>query len=177
LVTLVVVTPATGSPKIFRAQTGTTFGLSDADRILTWHRNFAENVGIRFNTPEEYFLGEAPREFTRSFEHSEYLTSSTAEGKGTQIRPKIGKWLLLVLEPFAKKNKLDIVLFCGSPAAGKSKFYWQQLEPLGYARVNQDLLKTVCDLFKLEREFNLCYSETNVSKSLGHIWTKASQWP
>jgi predicted kinase len=82
-----------------------------------------------------------------------------------------------VLEPFAKKNKLDIVLLCGSPAAGKSTFYWQQLEPLGYARVNQDLLKTVCDLFKLESDFNICYSETNVSKLLGHIWTKASQWP
>jgi bifunctional polynucleotide phosphatase/kinase len=47
--------------------------------------------------------------------------------------------------PFDKKNNLDIVLFCGSPAAGKSTFYWQQLEPLGYARINQDLLKSVCE--------------------------------
>lgn len=47
-------------------------------------------------------------------------------------------------EPYTKKNNLDIVLFCGSPGAGKSTFYWKQVEPLGYVRVNQDILKTVC---------------------------------
>jgi bifunctional polynucleotide phosphatase/kinase len=40
-------------------------------------------------------------------------------------------------------NAQDIVVLCGSPGAGKSTFYWKQLEPLGYARVNQDTLKTV----------------------------------
>ena len=42
-----------------------------------------------------------------------------------------------------KSNPLDIVLFCGSPGAGKSSFYWKHLQPLGYERVNQDILKTV----------------------------------
>jgi bifunctional polynucleotide phosphatase/kinase len=32
---------------------------------------------------------------------------------------------------------------CGSPGAGKSSYYWKHLQPLGYARVNQDVLKTV----------------------------------
>jgi hypothetical protein len=72
----------TESLKTFRAQTGTTPELSNVYRTLTRHRNFAENVGIKFHTPEEYFLGEAPRDFHRSFEHSEYLPSSTTEGKG-----------------------------------------------------------------------------------------------
>ena len=34
-------------------------------------------------------------------------------------------------------------MFCGSPGAGKSSFYWQHLAPFGYQRINQDLLKTV----------------------------------
>lgn len=44
---------------------------------------------------------------------------------------------------FTKNNKLDIVMFCGSPGAGKSTFYWRHLQPLGYERVNQDILKSV----------------------------------
>jgi bifunctional polynucleotide phosphatase/kinase len=44
---------------------------------------------------------------------------------------------------FSKTHAQEIVLFCGSPGAGKSTFYWKHLEPLGYERVNQDLLKTV----------------------------------
>jgi bifunctional polynucleotide phosphatase/kinase len=44
---------------------------------------------------------------------------------------------------FEKKFDLDIVLFCGSPGAGKSTFYWTHLQPLGYERINQDTLKTV----------------------------------
>lgn len=48
-----------------------------------------------------------------------------------------------LVQPFSKTNDQDIVLFCGSPGAGKSTFYWKYLEPLGYERVNQDTLKTV----------------------------------
>lgn len=50
---------------------------------------------------------------------------------------------LKVPKPFSKANPIDIVLFVGSPGAGKSSFYWNYLQPLGYGRVNQDILKTV----------------------------------
>lgn len=40
-------------------------------------------------------------------------------------------------------------MFCGSPGAGKSTFYWTYLEPLGYTRVNQDILKTVSFLLTM----------------------------
>ena len=39
-------------------------------------RNFAENVGIRFQTPEEYFLHKAPEPYIRQFVPSEYLKPS-----------------------------------------------------------------------------------------------------
>jgi len=42
-----------------------------------------------------------------------------------------------------KPDAFDIVLLCGSPGAGKSSFYLRHLQPLGYGRVNQDILKTV----------------------------------
>jgi len=35
-----------------------------------------------------------------------------------------------------------LVLLCGSPGAGKSTFFWTQLAPQGYERVNQDTLGT-----------------------------------
>ncbi|PQE13728.1 polynucleotide kinase 3 phosphatase protein [Rutstroemia sp. NJR-2017a BVV2] len=80
-------------------------------------RNFAENVGIKFYTPEEYFLHEAPRPFTRTFEPGDYIPEGTA-----------------VIGKYERKNPQDVILFVGSPGAGKSTFYWKQLEPLSYAR-------------------------------------------
>ncbi|MBZ6374561.1 MAG: ATP-binding protein [Kocuria palustris] len=49
----------------------------------------------------------------------------------------------MTAKPFTRKHPLELVIFCGSPGAGKSTFYWNHLEPLGYERVNQDILKTV----------------------------------
>ena len=46
-------------------------------------------------------------------------------------------------ERFAKRNERDIVVLCGSPGVGKSTFYWTEIEPHGYERVNQDILKSV----------------------------------
>jgi bifunctional polynucleotide phosphatase/kinase len=47
---------------------------------LTPGRNFAENIGINFYTPEEIFLQETPRPFTRTFDPSGYLVDA-AEGE------------------------------------------------------------------------------------------------
>jgi bifunctional polynucleotide phosphatase/kinase len=50
---------------------------------------------------------------------------------------------LAVAIAFTKPAAPEIIVFCGSPGAGKSSFYWKHLQPLGYGRVNQDILKTV----------------------------------
>lgn len=98
-------------------------------------RNFAHNVGIKYETPEEFFLGEEPRQFQRDFELSSY---PLAEGASPVI--------------FEKRNDKELVLFCGSPGAGKSTFYWTYLKPLGYERVNQDTLKSKDKCFKAAME-------------------------
>ncbi|KAL2355708.1 polynucleotide kinase 3 phosphatase-domain-containing protein [Cryomyces antarcticus] len=93
-------------------------------------RDFASNVGIDFKTPEEFFLGEQPKPFVRLFDPAKYLVEATTMlTDAASLR-------------FARLNPLDLVLFCGSPGAGKSTLYWQHLKPLGYERVNQDVLKT-----------------------------------
>lgn len=92
-------------------------------------RNFAHNVGIAYKTPEEFFLGHKPRDFHRDFDLANYPFGDEASSDAPQ-------------RLFDRKNKRDIVLFCGPPGAGKSTFYWKHLKPLGYERINQDTLKS-----------------------------------
>lgn len=98
-------------------------------------RNFAYNVGIDYKTPEEFFLGEQGRYFSRDFDLADFQWKDDA----TDLT-------------FEKKNKQDIVLFCGPPGAGKSTFFWNLLKPLGYERVNQDILKSREKCFKVAQE-------------------------
>lgn len=87
-------------------------------------RNLAHNIGINFQTPEEYFLQHSPRTFSRELDLAHY---------GYAEDQKVA---------FDKKHKQEMVVFCGPPGAGKSTFYAKMLQPLGYERINQDTLKT-----------------------------------
>lgn len=103
---------------------GRTAGAAPKDFSCS-DRNLAHNIGIKYQTPEEFFLGEEPRDFERDFDLGNF---PFAEKEDDDI----------VLE---KPSGKDIVLFVGPPGAGKSTFYWKHLKPLGYERVNQDILK------------------------------------
>lgn len=125
-------------------------------------RDFAANVGIAFHTPEEFFLDEAPKPFVRTFEPAKYLDSVLSAQ--TETSPLL----------FVKKNEVEVVLFCGSPGAGKSTFYWRRLEPLGYERVNQDLLKSRDRCMKVAREFLADGKAVAVDNTNADIETRAA---
>lgn len=95
----------------------------------TSDRDLAANIGIKFQTPEEFFLGLETEPYVHPFEPKLFLESALASGEAQ--------------EPFVKQAQQELIIFCGSPGAGKSSFYWSVLQPQGYERVNQDILKSV----------------------------------
>jgi bifunctional polynucleotide phosphatase/kinase len=119
-------------------------------------RNFAENVGLEFKTPEEYFLGESPREFVRPFAPESYIVSSDPIS-------------------FTKSDVKEIVVFVGFPGSGKSTFFRKTLEPLGYERVNQDTLKSREKCIKYAAQYlsegkSVAVDNTNADQEVRKIW-------
>ncbi|KZT54581.1 PNK3P-domain-containing protein [Calocera cornea HHB12733] len=97
---------------------------SSADRKL------ADNAGIRFYVPEEYFNGRP--------QHLPPL-------KG--FHPRTLPSHLPLFTPsssplFPSPPVPEIVLFVGPPSAGKTTFFRKHFAPLKYQHVNQDTLKT-----------------------------------
>ena len=105
-------------------------------------RDFAVNVGIPFMTPEEFFLNEPEKPFKRRFDPNNYLDLVLESTKDAMPD-----------KSFTKNHDVELVLFCGSPGAGKSTFYWQIMQPLQYERVNQDSLKTRDKCMKVATQF------------------------
>ncbi|KAK4034952.1 polynucleotide kinase 3 phosphatase-domain-containing protein [Parachaetomium inaequale] len=123
-------------------------------------RNLAHNIGIKYQTPEEFFLGEQPRDFTRDFDLDNFPFAEEEEGGGMRLE---------------KANDQDILLFVGLPGAGKSTFYWKYLKPLGYERVNQDTLKSKDKCFKAAADFlqqgdSVAVDNTNADANTRSQW-------
>jgi bifunctional polynucleotide phosphatase/kinase len=90
------------------------------------------NLKVPFHTPEEYFLGDPPAQFIMgAFNPLDYMSASSLNSTAARMTE--------LIKPVEKP---DIILFVGTPAAGKSTFFREYLAPMGYARVNQDTLKT-----------------------------------
>ena len=130
-------------------------------------RDMAANVGIKFHTPEEFFLEEAVMPFIRSFDPSNYLVGEVEaiSTHGTNGTPMV----------FLKKNLRDIVIMCGSPGCGKSTFFWRSLKPMGYERVNQDLLKSREKCVKVATEHlksgtSVAVDNTNADIATRKVW-------
>ncbi|KAK6605058.1 bifunctional polynucleotide phosphatase/kinase [Botrytis cinerea] len=132
------------------ASTGKSKDFSCSDR------NFAENVGIKFYTPKNIF----------STKHRDRSLAPSNQEITALKTPQVVQ----------KDNPKDIVILCGSPGAGKSTFYWKQLEPLGYSRVNQDILKTKRDrCFKVAGQYldegrSVVVDNTNADRDVRSKW-------
>ncbi|EEH48399.2 polynucleotide kinase 3'-phosphatase [Paracoccidioides brasiliensis Pb18] len=127
-------------------------------------RDFASNVGILFKTPEEFFLNEDPKPIIRHFDPKAYIVGTSED---IQIS-------------FEKKNDPELVIFCGSPGSGKSTFYWRCLEPLGYERVNQDILKSRPNCLKAAREHlkvgnSVAVDNTNADSETRAYWIELAK--
>jgi bifunctional polynucleotide phosphatase/kinase len=93
-------------------------------------RKFAYNVGLRFQTPEEFFLGSLPE---KSFGWDGLGPDDLAK-LPTAYDPKL-------LASFTSSSQ-EMVLFVGFPGSGKSTFYERFMKAKGYFHINRDALKT-----------------------------------
>jgi len=98
-----------------------------ADDFASTDRKFALNVGIKFLTPEEYFLKISPASYTLPGFHVSSLKEYPQGSLSTAA----------VLPP---DRQTEIVVFVGSPCLGKSTFFRTHFAPAGYVQVNQDTL-------------------------------------
>ncbi|GAA5905538.1 polynucleotide 3'-phosphatase [Sporobolomyces salmoneus] len=110
-------------------------------------RKFAMNCNLPFFTPEEYFKGAAvSKSFTLSgfnsklYDHSLPLFTPTS----TPLLPR--------RDSEFDDEPLDVVIFVGSPGAGKTSFYAKHFQPKGYVHINQDTLRTRDACVRLLRE-------------------------
>jgi bifunctional polynucleotide phosphatase/kinase len=98
------------------------------------------NLKIPFYTPEEYFLGDPPLKYVLgAFNPLDYISTPTTSLSFPLTTPLP---FTSCVSPVSPPVTLDIILFVGSPASGKSTFYHTHLQSLGYERINQDTLKT-----------------------------------
>ncbi|WVF68183.1 polynucleotide kinase 3'-phosphatase [Kwoniella sp. CBS 6097] len=95
---------------------------------------FALNVGLRFVTPEEHFLGHPRPHFPEP--PNGFKPSKLANlAKLPHIVPSH--------TPIASTSTApEIVLFVGPPASGKSSFFRKHFASNGYVHINQDTLGT-----------------------------------
>jgi bifunctional polynucleotide phosphatase/kinase len=97
-------------------------------------RKFAYNLGLKFFTPEEFFLGQpAVADFGWDGFGPAELAALTAgppaAPASTGAAPK-------------PAGELDMVVLVGFPGSGKSTYYRSVLAPAGYVHINRDTLGT-----------------------------------
>uniref|UniRef100_UPI0037E83D1F bifunctional polynucleotide phosphatase/kinase n=1 Tax=Semicossyphus pulcher TaxID=241346 RepID=UPI0037E83D1F len=89
-------------------------------------RLFAQNIGLLFHTPEEYFLG----------------WKSAPYNLPSYDPKKIDSTAQLYDPPSASltSSKTEVIVAVGFPASGKSTFFHTHVVPKGYAYINRDTL-------------------------------------
>ncbi|XP_043197807.1 bifunctional polynucleotide phosphatase/kinase-like [Amphibalanus amphitrite] len=90
-------------------------------------RLFAINVGLRFYTPEELFLGQPA---TNKYQLPEFDPRAAVDGARTAAPVS------------AARTEKEIAVLVGPPGSGKSHVTSTQLVPAGYVAANRDTLKS-----------------------------------
>ncbi|KAL5514211.1 hypothetical protein ACEPAG_2299 [Sanghuangporus baumii] len=106
-------------------------------------RKFAENIGVKFCTPEEYFLKQSAQPYQYKGTHVSKLPTN----KGPRIIPTSSPILPV------NGKKPEMVLFVGFPASGKTTLFERVFLPAGYEHVNQDTLGSRPKCLKAAEEF------------------------
>ncbi|KAI2788570.1 hypothetical protein POX_e06589 [Penicillium oxalicum] len=127
-------------------------------------RGFAVNAGMGFKTPEEFFLSQEPPQDAGIFNPVSFIEAES-EGESS-AKSSVS---------FARTHPQELVIFCGSPGAGKSTYFWKNLEPLGYERVNQDILGSRPKCLKVARELiqagkSVAVDNTNATQEVRAYW-------
>ncbi|WWC98526.1 polynucleotide kinase 3'-phosphatase [Kwoniella sp. B9012] len=124
---------------------------------------FALNVGLKFVTPEEHFL-----------KHPRPHFPEPPNG----FRPaKLGNLASLPhIVPShtpITRSTLEIVLFVGPPASGKSSFFRKHFAPEGYEHINQDLLGTRDRCLRIAEQFLIAGKKVVVDNTNRNRETRA----
>ena len=98
---------------------------------------FAVNVGLKFYTPEEFFLNEPKVD-----------TFDLGRDPKTFTAPKGNNF---DIESHLENSTIVMVMAVGSPASGKSTFYHKYLKSRNFVHVNRDTLKTIPKCLSLVR--------------------------
>ncbi|RDW56367.1 hypothetical protein BP5796_13242 [Coleophoma crateriformis] len=120
--------------------------------------HFAENLGIDFSTPEEFFLGEKSKEEVgHKFDPKWYLPADL--GGTLNYKP----------------NQAELVILVGLPGAGKTTYYRNFLQPLGYERINEHDIGSLDECFRIAEQFlvsgkSVVVDDINTTSSLRNQW-------
>jgi bifunctional polynucleotide phosphatase/kinase len=103
---------------------------------------FAQNVGLRFFTPQQFFLDKQYKQFLLDPASS---TCSGVEELPVQQPAILGRSsddLTLETDDLKKhrSSSVEMVIFVGCPGAGKSTYFESVYKPAGYAHINRDSL-------------------------------------
>lgn len=112
-------------------------------------RLFAMNIGLKFHTPEEYFLG-----------------AKAAPFQMPRFDPRT-----VTIQSFSVplSDRQEVIIMVGSPGSGKSFFCEKHLISMGYVRINRDSLGSWQKCVKVMEESllakkNVVIDNTNATK-------------
>lgn len=105
-------------------------------------RKFAKNCGIKFLTPEEFFLQEAPttKYVVDGFDPQAYLTKHNSHNNESESQT----------QSLLSTDKQEMVILVGPPSCGKSTFS-RRFFP-NYIRINRDEIGTMAKCIKATKD-------------------------